>query len=117
MGSRGGELGGEQIDILTSNEAICIYIRDNWKYHTHWADKAKDFCIDDQGDKLQVKDVLNTIETAILGSGAKTKLNDAVRKSQLKKDEFVSIVARAVYESANPCLVSMAEILKRCKEK
>jgi hypothetical protein len=117
MGCRGGELGGDEIDIIMTNEPICEHIKENWGHYTHWADKAAAFCAENEGDTLQVKDVLSIIERTVVGFAAKTGLNAAVRKSSIPKKDFISMVACAVYESPKECSNALMLMHKKCKGK
>jgi hypothetical protein len=114
MGCRGGELNGDEIDILTNNIPICEHIKKNWKLYIDWADRSVSFGVDNEGDSIQVRDLLKIIESAVAGTAAKTKLNDAVLRSKLEKKDFISIVARTAYESPRQCPDTIKQFLKEC---
>ena len=116
MGCRGGELDGDQIDILTTNDAICGHIKTHWFHYKKWADRALKFGIENEGDKLQTKDLIKILENVVTGFAPKTGLNYAVRMAKpLTKKDFVSIVARAIYESPQQCPENITMLLKKCR--
>jgi hypothetical protein len=58
------------------------------------------FGIENEGDKLQTRDLIKILENVVTGFAPKTGLNQAVRSAKpITKKDFVSIVARAIYES------------------
>lgn len=116
MSCRGGELSGNEIDILTSNDEICRHLKRNWEYYCDWADRAIEFGIDNQGMSLQGEDVIRFIESAILATAAKTQLNATIRTSTIDKDHVVYLLARAVYKSPKECSQEMLILLRSCRE-
>lgn len=114
MGCRGGELSGEEVDILTGNKAICEHLRKNWKHYTDWADRAVSFGVDNEGDKIQVKDLLRIIESAIASTSPKTGLRAAIQSSTINDKQFISIIARATFYSPQECPESIKKLLRKC---
>jgi hypothetical protein len=116
MGCRGGELTPDEAEKLENNEALCSHIKKNWEHYTDLADRAVIFCFQD-GEPFHKEDVLSILKDAIIATRLKTGLSQSIKKSRLKQEKFVSLVARTVYESADPCSKAVMELLKKCRVK
>lgn len=115
MGCRGGELSGNDVDILTTNEAICEHLQKHWTYYTDWADRAVRFGVDNQGAAVPSADVIRFIENAVNATAASTHLNQTVRRSRLSPHEVVYLIARTVYRSPKECSNAVKGLINTCR--